>query len=259
MNWKILGWLIRPRNFPLTIAVIVAIGITAVDFLARDFYQAGIAFTLAAITTSLLIERQSYFEPTLEQIHKIRNLNGISAFYSHRDELPSFETECAECEHDVFIVGNIFGRLLAGGFSTLESRLNAGCRVRLLMMNPCPGGTPNPLLRYFCDITNNPISAVIVESHIEQLRKWHSSLSPAKAKLIDVRLYDTLVTVVYASLDGNYPHGKIRIELLPHKFEGYERPSIEIRSGESSKFYKRLQGKYEQLWKESPSIFSNSK
>lgn len=68
MNWKIVGWLIRPKNFPLTIAVIVAISITVVDFLAWDFYQAGIAFTLAAITTSLLIERQTYFEPTLDQI-----------------------------------------------------------------------------------------------------------------------------------------------------------------------------------------------
>ena len=149
------------------------------------------------------------------------------------------------------------GGLLQNCRDSLTAKMREGCTVRLLMLNPFESGKENPLLSKFAEITCNVGFDILARYTIQSLIDWHRGLmieDPLVASRLHIKFYSTLVTLVILFLDADAPSGKIRVELLPHRFEGRERPSFDLHPREGGDLYRFLYQRYNELWNSPSSI-----
>lgn len=264
---KFLSTIFDLKHILLTIAVIVSIFVLIVDWIvpiSNELLWKVLIFLLGTIAAGLLIERVIYFEPTLEAIKSFpkNKVVAINAFYPNRDVLPQFADVVKPARREIFWTGNIGGTFVDRFRGVLESKLKEGCQVKILMMCPEINQQPNPLLPLFGYITHNVNAESRLMWTIATLREWHENLSqrdPEVAKRLEVRAYDTLMTMVIMFIDADTPDGLINVELIPHRFLASERPSFDLNGKNGEELYSRLYMRYKELWDNSKSILETKK
>lgn len=251
--------LFKRENLPLTIVTMGAAFIIVVSILfglSVENQLSAIIALLGTVAAGMLAERIGYIEPIIQTLHKISNSRPfvISRFYASRRELPDLEEELKCAKKEIFIVGNAMGWLTGGYQDTLTAKILEGCTVKLLLLNPCVNGDQNPLFPLFAETTNNIRFDAIAAASIDSLRAWHKRITvenPAAASRIQVRFYSTLVTLVLMFIDADLASGKIRVELMPHRFDGRQRPSFDIQPEQGGELYSLLCARYRELWNSS--------
>jgi hypothetical protein len=246
----------KRENLPLTIAALGAFAIFIIDLLtglSNEQLLASIVCLLGIVATGMLAERIGYFESITNSLKSISQSRPttISKFYSSRRDLPGLEEELRNAKKEIFIVGNAMGWLTGGYQDPLTAKILNGCTVKLLLLNPTIKGKQNPLYPMFAEITNNVRFDAIASASVDSLRVWQKRISvenPEAATRLQVRFYSTLVTLVLMFLDTDSSTGKIRIELMPHKFEGRQRPSFDIQPEQGGELYSLLCTRYKELW-----------
>ena len=187
----------------------------------------------------------------------------ISAFYSNRDEMPKFKDVIEQAEQEVFWIGNIGGYLIGNLWDELCAKAISGCTVKILLINPELEGKENPLLSMLAEISNNAGFHEHLTANLETVRKRLMRLKkekPEAASRLQVRLYNTLVTLVILFVDAypildqhtNRPSScRIQIEILPHKFLGKDRPNFDLNLDHCGRLCQLLYDRYNELWNES--------
>jgi hypothetical protein len=249
----------KPGTLLLAIAVVGAVVVLVIEIsvgLPSGALLAAIIFLLGVITAGLLTERMQYFEPIMASLHVIEHAGPatVAKFYANRDELENFKDEIRDAHKEIFVVGNVMGGLLQNCRDSLTAKMREGCTVRLLMLDPFPSGKENPLLPLLAEITCNVGFDKLARYTMESLIGWHKGLeieNPEVAARLEIRFYSTLVTLAILFLDASSPSGKIRVELLPHRFEGRERPSFDLHPREGGELYRFLYQRYNELWNSS--------
>jgi len=255
----ILGKLIKRENLLLTLATLGAVVVLVIEVavgLSSEALLSAIVFLLGVITAGLLTERTGYFEAIMASLQAVAHgrPSPIARFYTDRNELENFRDEIKNAQKEIFIVGNVMGGLLLNCRDSLTAKMRDGCTVKLLMLNPFLDGKENPLLSMFAQITCNVSFDALARYTLESLIDWQKGLvieNPELAARLQIRFYSTLVTLVILLLDAASPSGKIRVELLPHRFGGRQRPSFDIYPREGGELYQLLYVRYNELWNSS--------
>jgi hypothetical protein len=248
--------ILKRENLPLTLGTLGAVLIFLTDIfvdLSAENVLPLIVLLLGTLSAGLLAERIGYIEPLMYSLQSLAKSKPsvITRFYSGRKELGDFEEEIGSTNKEIFIVGNVMGWLLGGFQQVLTDKILEGCTVKLLLLNPLLDGKENPLIPMLAHITCNVRFDVLAYWMIDSLRAWHKRISienPEAAARLQVRFYSTLVTLVILFLDSDAPSGKIRVELMPHRFEGRQRPSFDIQPEQGGELYSLLCARYEELW-----------
>ncbi|MEU4197609.1 hypothetical protein AB0E69_37320 [Kribbella sp. NPDC026611] len=145
--------------------------------------------------------------------------------------------------HDLFITGIIRNTLLTANFGMFEERLNAGCRVRVLLMAPGAATLDIAADRYYAG--RERVSAV---SRIEHSLRLLESLSASTNGQLEVRLttHPMAAGVVGVNLDGAGPDdpGALFVEYYTYQEPG--EPKFVLRPGDAG--FAQFRGEAERLW-----------
>jgi hypothetical protein len=146
--------------------------------------------------------------------------------------------------HDLFITGIIRNTLLTANFGMFEERLNAGCRIRVLLMAPDAAALDIAADRYYAG--RETVSAV---SRIEHSLRLLESLGTSTNGQLEVRLtpHPMAAGVVGVNLQPDDPQdpGVLFVEYYTYQEPG--EPKFLLRPGDPG--FNQFLGEAERLWK----------
>jgi hypothetical protein len=205
------------ENIDLYVTIMVALILALLNLsgLASQALIPPITLAVLALLAVNLVGNRHQIADTLETMREYTP-SAITRFYSSRRELIGFEEEVNCAKKEIFIVGNAMGWLFGGYKDALTAQILEGCNVKLLL-----------------------------------LKAWHKQIAienPDAASRLQIRYYSTLVTLVIMFTDPDSSSGKMRVELLPHRFEGRQRPSFDIQPEKGGELYSLMLGRYRELW-----------
>jgi hypothetical protein len=240
------------ENIDLYVTIMVALILALLNLsgLASQALIPPITLAVLALLAVNLVGNRHQIADTLETMREYTP-SAITRFYSSRRELIGFEEEVNCAKKEIFIVGNAMGWLFGGYKDALTAQILEGCNVKLLLLNPIIDGKPNPLLKLFKEITCTERYESMAYLTIDILKAWHKQIAienPDAASRLQIRYYSTLVTLVIMFTDPDSSSGKMRVELLPHRFEGRQRPSFDIQPEKGGELYSLMLGRYRELW-----------
>lgn len=248
---------VRLENIPTLIAIAGAVAVAAMHL--RGFGDAALlsaatALVLAAVATSILVERVvslQHIETSLAEIRGEMSLPAIETFYANRSELPPFGEYIQGTKHEIFAVGACLGYVIAVQLGLLVRKAEEGCSIKLLLMAPTIEGRRNPLVDEVSKIALVPDIGKMIHFSLQRILDATDYLAPAVAGRIEVRVHSELPTCVLMFLDPRSATGRIRVELLPHRFDATDRPSFELRRQAGGRLYELLYSRYSALWEAS--------
>jgi hypothetical protein len=171
---------------------------------------------------------------------------------SRRDSLlPSVSSEFGDAQH-IDLLGYTLLGLFAKDHKYLESKANAGCKFRILLLNPSSDEAVFVGAR-LTDSRELELAAKDFEERIGRVR------GDIERTVIDLRpmLKTGNVELKYISLatpysltifDPKLPKGKVRVELYSFNMAGPDRPYFELTKAIDKKWYDFFIDQFERLW-----------
>ncbi len=179
---------------------------------------------------------------------------GVRNFYVNRDQLPRIPEQLRRSRSEIFAVGLSLGSLVLDHHQLLVEKALAGCKIKLLMMNPNANGDLNPLVGRMSDNIDTPQYETELRTRLERTKDWIARFrdrNPTFKDRIEVRLYDCVPTLALLMLDADTDVGKITVEMLPYGRAAIDRPSFDLEFKGETSLYRRLHSYYSVLWQKS--------
>lgn len=216
----------------------------------------GITLTLAILAVGMIRDRLSR-EALAEQITELkRNLpdrpSALSFFRQDKDFDSHIKTAI-----QIDYCGVTLTNTINTQFAILRERLQAGAKLRFLIINPDP---ETHAVSMSAGRSVNPKDTIYYQRRLEStfadltyLQKFCEDLRSSKRKSsglgsISVRLLAYAPSFGITSLDANGKQGIVRVEIYSHRF-GFNTPPIFTLTPENDKeWYTYFVEQYEQMW-----------
>jgi len=256
---SILRSLIQPGNLWNIAAVIVAIllGYRSIQSGAIEQYFQAVLAVLGVLTLSQFVagysasQRDARIKQVSEAIARLEQYTASRAsadkFLANRKDFPSLESSLVNAKQ-IEVAGMSLSALAVTYHSLLKQKRESGCRLRLVTTNPS---------NKVADLVVQRIHELLSrEEHINQVKTVLKTLGRISGHLpsggsLEVRTLDTLPPFGLLIIDGDMPHGRLRVELYPQSVSASERPIIELLASRDGEWYKLFRQQFEILWQKS--------
>ena len=193
------------------------------------------------------------------KIDSISRLLPPSGFWDCRKDGPKMSDYLELAQEEITFVTFSF-RTVDELLALIEKTLKRIRRMDILILNPGPPNSPNPLL----DGVSKVVATSSAETLHNEIHNAISSLMTFKKRLatnrhttglggkLHVKLYDVPPTMSLILVDTKAPHGRIRIEPVPYNTWADHRPVWEFQGRYKDDIYHRLVKSYGDLVRSSP-------
>lgn len=259
-------WWRDPSTFGDAAAVVaasVAVALTVLDLLDllevgwfRDNLAKITLLLVSLIALSGVAERRllmgRWHAPLLDGIRSLSvgPYQGLTGVYSRRIQLPSYPELVQSAKKEILIAGVEFGYVALQQIPTLERKSMAGCRIKLLLVDPGSDSQPNPILEPLRETLDFPQLEELLRTSLSRLSHWESQLPASASKRVEIRVTRSVPTHVVTFVDKDLPTGRMVLEMLPPKADAADRWLVLIEAQRGGELYGRYAKGYEQLWTE---------
>jgi hypothetical protein len=151
----------------------------------------------------------------------------------------TIESDLAQAKYIGF-VGASLSRTLRDYSPILENRLNAGAKVRVMLMDPKSTAPDQAVLRsqgvnrqYFIDSLRPTIERIgLLSKSFDKVELGLLPYKPAFGMIV---------------IDPDKPYGKIIIEMYPHHSPSFA-PTFELQPNRDSHWYKHFREQFDNIW-----------
>lgn len=253
---SILRNLIQPENLTNLAAIVIAIvlGYRSIQSGTIEQYFQAVLAVLGVLALSQLVagysttQRDTRIKQVSETITGLEQYiaSRISAdkFLVHRADLPPVEIALANAKQ-IEVVGTSLNQFENAYHAFLHQKREAGCRIRLITTSPS-NKVADLIAQRFPEAPKREVHIAHIKSVLTSLRSI-SGQSPSGGSL-EVRALDTLPPFGLFIIDGDMPHGRIRVELYPDSVSISERPIFELLASRDGEWYKHFRQQFEFLW-----------
>jgi hypothetical protein len=249
-------WKFLLNNFDTLVAILISILATAIGIFGGSQFLllAGISATLAILSVGLIRDRM-HREVLGGQIAELKmslpDRPSAVAFFRTRPEFLSFIQTATHID----MCGVTLTNTINMQFSALRERLEAGAKIRILLIDPesqaidmSAQRSINPKdTEYYRRRLESSLSDLTYlykfNEDIKQIRKRAS-----RAGSLSVRLLSYAPSFGMTSLDAEKKQGILYVEIFPHKLGYKTAPKFELTSNNDKKWYSYFLEQYEQMW-----------
>jgi hypothetical protein len=254
----------RPENLTNLAAFFVAIilsyrGIQSGQ--VQEYFQA-LLVVLSILALSQLVAGYS----ATQRDNKIQNLNeGIARLNEQMvlaqitaDELITRRANVERLDSifrnakQIDVLGLSLVGILTMHYSLIKNRLEAGCKMRFMMMNP----KNRHIGQIVADREPDALHLEMLIRHINTSLKTLGTL-PKQTEhggTLEVAIINTLPSFGLLIVDGDSNQGVLRIELYPHSCSIPDRPVIQLSAARDGDWYNFFKTQFEILWKKAGAI-----
>jgi hypothetical protein len=188
----------------------------------------------------------------LKTIKQSTEIQGVTAFYSDRQNVPALEKRITLSTEEIGIMGLQLSAIIHNYLPLLTQQALKGCRIKLLMMSPTDeSGIALPWVEEVGKVHTFLGLRNMLNSNIEQLSNWYEELPATLRKQVEIKLFPTIPTVSTLFIDKDSDSGLIKVEPILHKFPPSQRPSFVVNRYSAPALYKNLVGSFDDLWLQS--------
>lgn len=253
---KIIGNDIRNgENIDLYLLILLSIflGISGIiGVLSFEILSAAILATLGLLANALLenrrsLEKISSFFSQLEALPlKIESLvdhqTTLDEVFRTRSQLPQFEAQLHGAQ-SIDMCGMSMLALTTLYRDLFVDKLRNGCRIRLILLNP-----DNLSLM---EMVSAFVTSINKETHTNAIKTSIQSLTTDNVfntDLLEVRIYDYPLSHGMLIVNGDSPHGKLRVELYMSKGMPANAPGFYIQKHDDSFWFEVFKEEFDSIW-----------
>ncbi|MFV2086866.1 hypothetical protein [Micromonospora sp. LOL_021] len=233
----------------ITVLLALALGLLGVlDVVDTATVAAATLGTLALLTTTVAGERRQ-----LDQV--VRRLDGAVRLIRHLPAQPSggmslrASTSGADVDltdvEDIALVGVTLGRTLRNQVDQIASRLAAGARIRVALIDPATS-VPAEAARRATLPDDRDIFVNRARPTLDLLRELARTARPGTGSL-EVRLLPLVPASGMILLDADEETGRIHVDLYSHRPSAAE-PMMTLTTA-SLQWYRHFRDEFEHLWR----------
>ena len=240
------------KNAFILVTVISAILITIWGGLTQSLGLGDqvILTLLALLAVDTFIERLGALKEISENVNFIRSKIGLKGFLHDRSsEMPPLE-RYLEGAREFFVSGGSLAGLVPE-YREFFREISERCALRFVLFNP-----NSPALEAAANWAGAPPERFKKEIEVTLLILGELMADGAP---LEVRLNNSIPALSVMVVDGSAPHGKIRVDVNPHRCPPSRRPFFELTRREDERFYPLFYQRYQALWEESESWKVESK
>jgi hypothetical protein len=249
-------WKFILTNIDSLIAILISVVATAVGIFGESQFLllSGIAATLAILAVGLIRDRLNR-EALGEQIAELKmslpdRPSAVSFFRTRPDFLSMLQSA-----NKIDLCGVTLTNTINMQFSVLRERLEAGAKIRILLIEPDSKAIEMSAERSINarDIAYYRRRLESSLSDLEYLYKSNEDIKwihkkPSKKGMLAVRFLSYAPSFGMTCLDGDTKQGVLYVEIFPHK-QGYKTaPKFELTVGNDKKWYAYFLEQFEQMW-----------
>lgn len=174
---------------------------------------------------------------------------GFSAIYACREHMPTFSDMIQSARKELYIAGIDLAFVVLQQLTTLQAKAEAGCCIKLLLVDAGDAAAPNPILDSLGETLDyhRPLKDVL-QANIDKLCQWKSKLPKAVQKRIEIKLSMAIPTHIAVFLDKDQLSGRMYLEMLPPKTDAQQRWSLVVDSHQCREVYPVYLQAYKALW-----------
>jgi hypothetical protein len=243
-------------NFDTLIAILISIVATAIGIFGGSQFLllAGIAATLAILAVGLIRDRL-HREMLSEQIAELKmslpdRPSALSFFRTRPDFLSMLQSA-----FQIDLCGVTLTNTINMQFSVLRERLEAGAKVRILLVDPHTQAiemsaqrsiNPKDTEYYRRRLESSLSDLTYLYKYNEDMKRIRKKMS--KAGTLSVRLLSYAPSFGMTCLDPDKKQGLLYVEIFPHKLGYKTAPKFELTLNNDKKWYTYFLEQFEQMW-----------
>lgn len=250
------AWKFILTNFDTLVAILISIFATAIGVFGGSQFLllAGIAATLAILSVGLIRDRM-HRETLGEQIAELKmslpDRPSAVSFFRTRPDFLSFMQSAVQID----LCGVTLTNTINMQFSVLRERLEAGAKIRILLIDP-----ESQAIEMSAQRSINPKDTEYYRRRLESslsdltyLYKYNEDIKQirkraSKPGTLSVRLLTYAPSFGMTSLDTAKKDGILYVEIFPHKLGYKTAPKFELTLANDKKWYTYFLEQYEQMW-----------
>lgn len=230
----------RGENIDLYLTILVAFTLGVLNLFGLP--EAPLVSSITLLVLGLLVASMLGIRHRLESIsHDLKGSN--QPFLKSRKEIPSLE-ERGQDASEIVMVG-ISLLVLYTNRAFFESKLQQGCRLRFLLLDPTSQALETYVLLSGQKGTLRDIANTF--DALERLKEKELS-SPGT---VDARLTSVFLPYGIAAFNPGKVNGYMSVEPLVYRGGLEQRPHFVLRKANSDHWFTFFEGQYEQLWLDS--------
>lgn len=205
---------IKNRNFiEAYIVLLLGLVILFADILGVQTENAMREITLAVLSVLIYLNIKERREYT--KLSKGKDVQGISVFHPSRESMPKLNSVMRGARKEIILYAIKHSVLVHQDLGILQERVEAGCRVKILIMaGEDMEGKVNPNVY---DVDKQRFTTALLptlQANTKALREWHNSLNPKWREKVEIRKYWGNPTVTYTVIDKDEIDGSFMVEVL---------------------------------------------
>ncbi len=236
------------------IAVILIYVIALIQGRKISFYPPKIG-EKAQKSASLQILRH----PDRKKGSDLNDPNSASILLVNRSYMPQLKDVMNLAKKEIILYAVQHTFLRHYGLDTLISKVQNGCKVRILMMSPTDSsGQPNPNVAE--SESHRTYSGLLEQIKVsrETFVKWYASRTSDEKKNIEIKEYDRCPTVTLTIIDPESDDAQMITELLIYGIDVQKLPSFCLRKHEAKNLFDAQLESFETLWKQAQYVCKSS-
>ncbi len=243
---RVLRWLSVERLLPLVaiLSGLILEVLSYTKYLPLTTGEQIILGILILLSVDTLVERTH----SLARIeNKIDNLVRVSPqlFFKQREDFPPLR-ERLEAADQIAISGLSLATMKTSHFGLVQRKLEEGCHIKLLVLNPENEGILNLASKSFIETQNvmdlkNEIKATL--NQYEGLLREYSSTNA-----LEIRVMDEFPPCSFILTDWDNLRGCIKAELYLSHITSTERPHFTLMKNQDRKWFEIFKNNFDSQW-----------
>ncbi len=249
-------WKFILTNFDSLLAILISIIATAIGVFGGSQFLllAGIAATLAILAGGLIrdrLNRETLGEEIAELKMSLPTHPSAVAFFRTRPDFLAMLQSAAQID----LCGVTLTNTINMQFSVLRERLEAGAKIRILLIDPQSQAiemsaqrsiNPKDTAYYRRRLESSLSDLTYLYNSNEDMKQIRKRLS--KVGTLSVRMLSYAPSFGMTSLDPDKKQGVVYVEIFPHKHGNKSAPKFELTLNNDKKWYTYFLEQFEEMW-----------
>jgi hypothetical protein len=235
-------------------AVIGSLGIT--PFGVKFTTDQVVLGLLAFLAIDALVERLDILSKIEEDVDKISKATIIKVksdlFFKKREDLPIMPHLVASAKKEIFIAGITMDSTVGIAFN-LKERMNQGCNIKILALNPY--GKSLKFASNYYDISLKGASQRIHGNLLNMI----SVLSNAERGSYEIGVIDNIFPTGYLIVDPDLPNGWMNVQMYIYQTRVDHAPLFKLTKNDDLHWFSVFLNQYRDAWNSSTQFNPNNK
>jgi hypothetical protein len=181
-----------------------------------------------------------------------RDDDSANIILANRKHMHPLEALIQKAQKEIILYAVQHSYVVHHGLGLLQAKLETGCKVRILLMAAKnQNGEINPNVIESASHRTYTGLLTQIESNTHSFESWFDSLTEAKKKLAEIRIYYQCPIMSLTIIDKDEPGGLMQSEVLLYRVDVRDMPHYILTKKNGSNLFKAHCESFDQLWSKS--------